>query len=75
MVNGEQSYLFQLTSYCLLYALFVHLRFLSFDEKPIAAASIAQVHRAVLNDGEQVAVKVYNFHDTFFSHLKEIIFD
>jgi ubiquinone biosynthesis protein len=33
-------------------------RFSEFDRKPFASASIGQVHRAVLNTGEQVVVKI-----------------
>ncbi|MCA9711663.1 MAG: AarF/ABC1/UbiB kinase family protein [Myxococcales bacterium] len=33
-------------------------RFASFDEQPLASASIAQVHRATLRSGEQVVLKI-----------------
>lgn len=36
----------------------MYLRFLSLDEHPIAAASIAQVHRGVLKGHQEVAIKV-----------------
>ncbi|KAL6507634.1 hypothetical protein OROGR_023829 [Orobanche gracilis] len=36
----------------------VYIRFYSFDEQPVAAASIAQVHHAFLKDHQEVAVKV-----------------
>ena len=33
-------------------------KFLSLDEQPIAAASIAQVHHGMLKDHKEVAIKV-----------------
>ena len=32
--------------------------FETFDEKPLGTASLAQVHKATLKDGREVAVKV-----------------
>lgn len=36
----------------------IHVAFRQFDPEPVGAASIGQVHRAVLDSGEEVAVKV-----------------
>lgn len=36
----------------------IHDLFLSFEDTPLGAASLAQVHKAVLHDGRTVAVKV-----------------
>ncbi|XP_019589219.1 aarF domain-containing protein kinase 1 isoform X3 [Rhinolophus sinicus] len=36
----------------------IHDLFVSFDDTPLGAASLAQVHKAVLRDGRTVAVKV-----------------
>lgn len=45
--------------------------FTSFDEKPVASASIGQVHRALLKDGRKVVVKVQrpNLSSRFYQDL------
>lgn len=45
------------------------IRFLSFDEQPIAAASIAQVHYGLLKDNQEVAVKVGNIVQQLWTKL------
>src|SRR5699024_3145690 len=49
-------------------------RFASFDDRPAAAASIGQVHRAVWADGREVAVKVQypGADDALRSDLKQL---
>ncbi|GHM58340.1 MAG: putative protein kinase UbiB [Candidatus Mesenet longicola] len=49
--------------------------FLDFSEEPVAAASIAQVHKAVTKDGKLVAVKVLrpNIEKTFSRDIKMLM--
>lgn len=48
--------------------------FLSFDDTPLASASLGQVHRAELTDGTQVVIKVQHLHidDIVRSDLRTI---
>ena len=46
--------------YSIIWGLF-NFRFLSLDEQPIAAASIAQVHRGILKNNQEVAIKVCQY--------------
>lgn len=46
--------------------------FISFEETPIGSASVAQVHRAVASNGEQLAVKIQRggIRNSFFSEVR-----
>jgi predicted unusual protein kinase regulating ubiquinone biosynthesis (AarF/ABC1/UbiB family) len=48
--------------------------FATFDEKPIAAASLGQVHRATMRDGREVAVKIQrpDIRETIVKDLKAL---
>ncbi len=46
----------------------VDVIFKSFNEKPVSSASIAQVHKAELLNGEKVAVKVQHRHLAGHAH-------
>ncbi len=50
--------------------------FKSFDETPLAAASLAQVHKAVLKNGQEVAIKIQrpNIKDIIEKDLRIIAF-
>lgn len=54
----------------------LHKIFKKFDHNPIAAASIAQVHKAITFEGEEVAVKILrpNIEKKFNSDLKLFYF-
>ena len=47
---------------------FFHESLASFDENPIASASVAQVHTGILKDGKKIAIKILkpNIHKQLF---------
>ena len=48
---------------------FIDNIFASFEEKPVANASVAQVHKAILKNGESVAVKILR------PNIEKLLFD
>jgi ubiquinone biosynthesis protein len=54
----------------------INVLFKSFDKKPYASASIAQVHKAILKNGDKVAVKVQrpNVHEIINEDLDILFF-
>ena len=50
----------------------IDMMFKSFEENPIAAASVAQVHKGVLKNGNKVAIKILrpNIEQTLFRDFK-----
>lgn len=46
--------------------------FLDFDPIPVGVASLAQVHKATLKDGQKVAVKIQHPHLQEFANIEYV---